>query len=209
MTYRDDIETARTRYLHDTEGFELAVKHDHGLYRHLLYKKPGSSMYWLEVLTSPGLLTINGDMGTFTFSRLTDMFEFFGTKEINPQYWAEKLRPHPHEVKYQDYSQKVFTEWLGQDFEDRRIEYDLDGQAVISAALTAALADDFDNDITTAAGAVRLLNETKIRTVDPPWEYHDTWEYEWNAYSIFYLWNLHAIVDIIGKYRARKAVNPE
>jgi hypothetical protein len=112
--------TIAERFAGDTAGHQMIVKHDDGLYRHLRFMhhhlcndavmRPGPSHYWFDLVTWPGTLTINGDCGTFVFSRVTDMFEFFRSKYgINPQYWAEKLQaPDPRGAK--KYSEDVFRQ---------------------------------------------------------------------------------------------------
>lgn len=93
---REQELAAKTRFDADTTKHQMTVLHDDGLYRHLLFKEPGSSFYWFEVITYPGALTLGGDMGTWTFRRTEDMFEFFrdgrGLTRINPGYWGEKLQ---------------------------------------------------------------------------------------------------------------------
>jgi len=50
-----------------------------------------------DLLTWPGYLCYTGDMGTYVFRRLHDMFQFFrrgesiGERCIDIRYWAEKL----------------------------------------------------------------------------------------------------------------------
>ena len=77
---------------------EMTVLHDDGLYRHLRFTamhlcndaewRTTNGFYWFDLATWPGTLTINGDCGTYTFSRTTDMFEFFrsryGISTVNP-----------------------------------------------------------------------------------------------------------------------------
>lgn len=96
-----DAVKAGERFAETTAEHKLTVLHDEGLYRHLLFKKPGSSFYWFEVVTWPGTLTITGDMGTFTFRRDDDMIAFFRSNpdrklgnqyRINSHYWAEKVQ---------------------------------------------------------------------------------------------------------------------
>lgn len=96
---------AYERFQRDVEHHTMTVARDDALYRHLVFrgdrnksKTASSWVYWFEVVTWPGMLTINGDMGTWTFHRVDDMFEFFRsnpdrpTHRINPGYWGEKLR---------------------------------------------------------------------------------------------------------------------
>jgi len=89
------------RFKNDTAKHEMTVLHDDGLYRHLRFtpvvtdektgKRSRSSSYWFDLITWPGCLAVNGDCGSFMFSRIEDMFEFFRGSRINPQYWAGKV----------------------------------------------------------------------------------------------------------------------
>jgi|SRR5665213_1794470 len=81
------------QFLADVANHELTIKQDNGLYRHLYFRQLGNSNMWFEIVTWPGALTINGDMGSWSFSRVDDMFRFFRSKElrINSSYWAEKI----------------------------------------------------------------------------------------------------------------------
>ena len=66
---------------------------DGHIYRHLKCSRPDTYSYSFNVVTVPGMLAYFGDMGSFSFQRLTDMFEFFRGKEgpsIDFSYWAEK-----------------------------------------------------------------------------------------------------------------------
>lgn len=86
-------------FLKDVAGHNMTVKMDNGIYRHLLFKAAKDSWnQWFEIITWPGVLTVHGDMGCWTFSRVSDMFTFFREEklEINPDYWAEKLQHGTH-----------------------------------------------------------------------------------------------------------------
>lgn len=82
------------RFTKDVELHQLTVLKDDGLYRHLKVAKPNSNAMHYNITTWPGYLCISGDMGCFTFYRLTDMFEFFRSTpgSINPTYWEEKVQ---------------------------------------------------------------------------------------------------------------------
>ena len=80
------------RFAEDTAEHQMTVLQDDGLYRHLRFQGPRTRTYWFELVTWPGCLTINGDMGTFTFARNDDMFTFFRTVSgINAEYWSQKV----------------------------------------------------------------------------------------------------------------------
>lgn len=89
------------RFAADTATHSMKVLRDDGLYKHLRFtgtrpnKDTGeperSPFYWFDLVTWPGTLAINGDCGSYLFSRDTDMLAFFRGHNINPQYWAEKV----------------------------------------------------------------------------------------------------------------------
>lgn len=117
------------RFAAETAQHQMTVLRDDGLYRHVRFmhvapnpetgKPERSSFYWFDLLTWPGCLTINGDCGTYTFSRIEDMFEFFRGSRINPMYWAEKVRG---EMRLKRYSTERFrqlvTEYTGEGDEE-------------------------------------------------------------------------------------------
>jgi hypothetical protein len=89
------LKDAGERFKRDTEHHEMTVLHDDGLYRHLRFSRPDRSGYWFSLTTWPQKLTVNGDVGTYVFSRTEDMLEFFrgSTCSGGPNfgYWDEKV----------------------------------------------------------------------------------------------------------------------
>lgn len=81
------------RFRQDTSKHEMTVMLDEGLHRHLRFKQPGTNTYCFHLVTWPGFLSIGGDVATYMFSRLPDMFRFFRDPKggINPDYWAGKI----------------------------------------------------------------------------------------------------------------------
>lgn len=95
--------TTKERFLKDTAEHHMQVFQNEGLYRHLRFRKPGTMAMHFDLITWPGYLCYTGDMGTYVFSRLSDMFKFFRLDEsysnkkgvldpIDHRYWAEKLQ---------------------------------------------------------------------------------------------------------------------
>ena len=89
-------EPTEEQFLNDTATHELQVLRDDGVNRHLRFRRPGTICMGFDILTWPGYLCYTGDMGTYVFRRLEDMFEFFrGSRngELRPNfgYWAEKV----------------------------------------------------------------------------------------------------------------------
>ena len=75
----------------DVSGHRMTVLLDQGVHRHLMFKNPGSGYYHFHIVTYPGTLVFTGDMGSYTFERLNDMFDFFTGSEPNLGYWSEKV----------------------------------------------------------------------------------------------------------------------
>lgn len=91
-----------SEFLKDVEHHVIKVLHEDGLHRHIRFRKPGTMCMHFDLVTWPGYLCYTGDMGTYVFTRLVDMFEFFRTDRqyaerqgrrlaVNLSYWSEKL----------------------------------------------------------------------------------------------------------------------
>lgn len=82
------------RFLRDVRDHRMTIELDQGVHRSIKFGRPGSNTYYFRLNTWPGHLAISGDMGSYVFSRVQDMFDFFRDREmtgrINPQYWHEK-----------------------------------------------------------------------------------------------------------------------
>ncbi|WPO20668.1 hypothetical protein SH579_06995 [Raoultella ornithinolytica] len=211
-----------TRFLLDTAFHRLEIIRDDGLYRHLRMQQPGTSCYYYDVITWPGYLTVTGDMGTWTFSRIADMFSFFGgwTGEINTGYWSEKLEAgagrSAHDLLAQEYNHDAFCaslmEWFSEyvtddeeeepdaDWDDDNDEPDSD-KARIREIVRDLCRDDFRNDV---------LAHNAVYEADWP-ECVDTWELcadlTYKTYSTHFRWILFAITWAISKYHNAKLVD--
>lgn len=105
--------TVQKRFMADTAKHVMTVLHNDGLYRHLRFRQPDTSVYWFDVITWPGNLVIRGDMGTYAFARLDDMFEFFRSGAgINPGYWGEKVTAGETKRYDEDYAHQAAQEYL-------------------------------------------------------------------------------------------------
>lgn len=85
-------ECTMERFLDDVAKHEMTVLADQGNVRHLSFRAPGTVIQHFNLTTWPNHLCVSGDMGTYVFSRLEDMFDFFRENKINPGYWHEKLK---------------------------------------------------------------------------------------------------------------------
>jgi len=90
------MEDVKARFLRDVADHEVKILKDDGVYRHIKFSRQNSMTYCFDLITWPGHLAITGDMGDYIFSRIEDMFDFFGTRDgelnINIGYWCQKLR---------------------------------------------------------------------------------------------------------------------
>ena len=66
-------------FLRDISMHQMSVLRDDGVNRHIRFKTPGTNSMYFDIITWPGFLCYTGDMGTYVFRRLEDMFQFFRT----------------------------------------------------------------------------------------------------------------------------------
>jgi hypothetical protein len=213
------------RFERDIADHVMTIVRDDGVDRHIKFRdKDGGSPYWFEILTWPGALCIRGDCGTYVFSRLTDMFEFFRPKYervkegelfVNPSYWLEKMIAsdsngrHPSAVEELDekaFKARVHEEidqYLGIDTG----ECDYPGELVceIKRDLRSQVFDEVHSS-TSPNEAHRLIYDFSYE--DPKgkmhWPFAET-ESVPRRYSFHTMWNLYAISWAIRQYDAAKA----
>jgi len=89
-------EDMEKRFLEGIKNHKMKIIKDDGLYKHLRFKAPDTYCMYFDIITYPGGLLYTGDAGTFVFSRIEDMIDFFRNDKkellINPCYWAEKVK---------------------------------------------------------------------------------------------------------------------
>ena len=197
------------KFARDTTEHTLTVLHDDGLYRHLRCAKPGTSIWFFEVVTWPGALVVRGDFGPArVFRRLDDMFAFFRSDagRINPTYWSEKLDggSRASAVEHsEDVARSRITECLDE-YEADTYPHLLDRykQRVIPTKPTPPtrvreLVAEYDEggDFAYPDRARDLLRELEQLGVTA-----DTWEWDLRDWDWTFLWACHAIVWAIGQY---------
>lgn len=146
------------QFVEDVSAHQLTIMRDAGVYRHLLCRNPKfDKMYAFEIITSPNLLLFHGDCGTFVFSRLHDMFQFFRSDCVRSDlplgYWSEKIEAAPAGIDVMMYSQRlaedgvqaVFDAWAqSQSLQGSELEHaqqELDDQILIHCDSLDALFD--------------------------------------------------------------------
>jgi hypothetical protein len=190
----DVIERAARMFAVNTAGHELKILHDEGLYRHIYMGKPGTDLYRYELITWPGHLSVGGGMDHYIFSRVEDMFTFFRGHEINPQYWAEKVKDGPKRTS--SYSEDRFKARVMDELKHMPMPNLTDEQREARAELLERIAD---GDAYHAEGARDLLNDAERAGL-----FSDTWEWNLQDWDYHFAYCLHAIVAGIKAYDAAK-----
>lgn len=194
------VAESAARFPADTPNHHMTVLHDDGLYRHLRFRDPESILYWFDLVTWPGALAINGDCGSFMFTRDMDMFSFFrrngNERGINPGYWAEKEKTG---AKTQNYSEAKLRQNVVEHFIDA--VRDADAPRGLGKAIREDIFDNWEYDLEredSAREAVANFSYREFRFVD-------SWEWDLTDWDWHYLWCCQAIVWGIGQYEATKA----
>lgn len=176
---------------------EMTTLHEDGLYRHLRFMANNRREFWFDIITWPGSLVIKGDMGSYMFSRTTDMFEFFGTGDINPGYWAEKTPSYGHDALTKKWSPELFEKTVREVAQDYIDCYDVSDINVFWAAVEGDVLW-YTHDEYEAREAVRDFK------FDGETIFEDSWEWDVTDYTYQYLWCCFAIVHAIKTYNKEK-----
>jgi hypothetical protein len=212
MSHYDHI-CSRERFAKDTANHQIQILRDDGVYRHILCKEKGTSVYHFNIVTWPGYLAITGDMGANLFSRTEDMFKFFRADRdhgyINPGYWAEKLQCDGERDGVREFDSDKFTRvineyrvgWMrsmkgeGIDKQDRRELWEaIDNQVLCYADekhRAELAAYDFSHKLVSV----------------PHYVYHftDLFEHSFSRFTHGYIWRCRAIAWAIEQYDLAKA----
>lgn len=200
-TTKPTAERAAERFLTDTADHVMEIALDQGLYRHLRFRKPGTGFNWFEIITTPGQLTIHGDMGTYVFSRTEDMFTFFENSRgsINPHYWTQKAQAQDIHSPVQEFSRDVFVEHVLEEFWNRR--ENLEDATAVWREIREELLDEYG-----PSGHEVMAITAAMEFNSGGFEFYDVAEWRLKDYNFHYLYALHAIVDGIRRYRAHQAL---
>jgi hypothetical protein len=196
-------------FLRSVSGHVMTILEEDGVHRRIRFSKPGSTDMHFFLVTWPGYLCYCGDMGTFVFQRLDDMFAFFrsgrqaGKLAINTGYWGEKCVAVDDVDGIREYSadsfRDVVKEWLAEQLE----EFDDDGY---KGALTEAV----DGDLLAYADdgeavARRAADDFEFIWNDKRFAFTDFWETTLTVKTNRFLWCCYAIAWGIQKYDEWKA----
>lgn len=177
------------RFLKSVEKHEMRIIQDAGIYRHIRYSEPGTFIEHFELITWPGNLCISGDMGTYVFCRVDDMFTFFRSKDmaINPGYWHEKMVSESRFVGAERFSRDVFEDIVRREFRTACHEnyIPLDARKdVWLDLLSSVLCAETEQDAHQYASSFESNG----------FSFSDFWEHDLKEYTYQFIWCLRAIV---------------
>lgn len=195
-------------FLNDVKNHSLEILQDNGIHRHLKFKKEGTYAYYFELITWTNSLCISGDMGTYVFRRIEDMFSFFRMKDyikesidINPHYWMEKLDSESTIEKAKKYDPVSFRKRVNE-YYDRHVE-----------ELQGKIHKDYRENLWKDIAEYVLYfedNEFEAYTAVQDFDFED-FRFEdffdgggTESYTYHYIWCLYAIVWGIRQYDERQ-----
>lgn len=197
-------------FLKDVSSHELTVNLDQGVFRDITIAKPNTINLHYNITTRPGYLMITGDMGSFVFTRLNDMFKFFRSTDgydINVGYWEEKLEAVDSRNGAKSFSIDAVKECLLDQLSDYLEGLDFD-HSPSDCANTEEAKEAIQSLIGLAeSDAHEFYSELR------DWEPNDNggiemdcwWEWDFKDYTPHYIWCCYAIVHAIKLYDEYKA----
>lgn len=218
-------------FLRDVAGHVMTILRDDGVHRHVRFKESGTSCYHFDLITWPGYLCYTGDMGTFVFRRIEDMFEFFGhdreyhasrgrTLAINLGYWGEKLvavnaNGASSGGKAKEFDLEKFTRvineyrigWMRRGKEQGALDKEQRRELweqVQEEVLDRA--EDGEHYAQAAAYEFSFRKYPWVRSDDQPvWQFDDLFEHDFTEYTHSFVWCCYALAWGIQKYDEAKA----
>lgn len=216
---------AEQQFLKDVAEHQMVVMRDDGVNRHIRFKRPGTSCMYFDLITWPGCLCYTGDMGTYVFQRLEDMFEFFRTDRtyrnepnklcINLGYWTEKLisvdgNRSGGKVKEfdEDKFRRVINEYRVQWIRDAKESDSLDkeGRRELWEAVDDEVLRELDDGGGRAQHAAYDFRHHPSGNRRYGWSFDDLFEHDFTEYTHSIVWCCHAIAWGVGLYDKSKAL---
>ena len=178
------------QFLKDVADHNMTVLRDDGINRHVQFRRPNTSCMGFDLVTWSGYLCYSGDMGTYVFSRIPDMFEFFRRPDdsyrIDMGYWSEKClaadRDGIAEYSADKFRERI-TEWLN----------DRDASTAVREAVREEVLPRADDGEYEARRAARDFSEEGF-------EFTDFWECNLHEFTYRFVWCCYALAWGIRKY---------
>jgi hypothetical protein len=194
-------------FTRDIAEHKMTIIRDNGVDRHIRFSRPDSGIFRFDLVTWPGHLCYTGDMGTYVFSRVRDMFQFFRGDRDRPyqisfSYWAEKVlgadRDGVKEFRPENFERAVKGDlryWIQNNRhstspEERRELWD----AVIDEVIGA----EDDCKLRAAHDFTHRVNKKLTFT------FNDFFEHDTDRFTYRFLWCCHALEWAIRTYDEAK-----
>ena len=206
--------TTEKQFLEDVANHKMAVIKDDGVHRHIRFSRVDTMCMHFDLITWPGYLCYTGDMGTYVFTRLRDMFEFFRADReyalrrkkllgINPQYWGEKLEAVDKHDGFKKFSEekfdaairRYFVEWI----RDHRDETSKEERRELWEAIESEVlcADEDSGGYRKQCAAHDFGHQVNQRVY---FRFQDFWETNVEEYSGRFMWCCYALAWGIQQY---------
>jgi len=213
------------RFLSDVGCHVMDVIRDDGLYRHIRFHVPGTMGMHFDLITWPGYLCYTGDMGTYVFCRLHDMFQFFRTDckyaqecgrrlGINLGYWSEKLEAVDGRQRSggaKEFSaakfRRVIEEWRVRWIREARGRLTKEQRRSLWEAVRDDVIDHIEDGEHGAYAAARDFSWSVSGdrwSGGHVWEFEDLWDHDFTEYTHRFQWCCYALAWGIETYDAAK-----
>jgi len=151
-----------------------------------------------DLLTWPGYLCYTGDMGSFLFTRLDDMFQCFRGTRQNLDYWQQKVVAADRDGT-EEYSPDLFRNRIKERFDEFVDDMEITERDALWQKVENLVRYHSHHGVAIAYDAASKF-EYKKHLVFP-----DFWEVDCNEYTPRFKWCCHAIQWGIARYdHARK-----
>jgi len=197
-------EEVKEQFLKDVSDHKLQIYLSHGVYRHLRLADPKTNCYSFHLITGPGFLLYRGDMGTFEFERVHDMFQFFESDDcekltINPRYWSKKIQATDVDSGHREFDREYFDAVI----KEESANYLADSKEVPEEIYTDFMEEVKDDilDNLYDMHSVQIIQAAMDFTYEGEKPFADIWEYNFHKPTYHYLWACYAIVWGIQQYR--------
>lgn len=193
------------RFLGDTSKHKMTILSDDGVSRHIRFKEEGDGAYYFDLITWAGHLCVTGDCGTYVFSRLPDMFNFFRAPVkhsldsaelyIDDGYWAGKLLSVDKHGGCEEFDKKAFDELVLSYFNDWKES----NKPSIKQANEMWL--EIENRVLNEESeSEHFAYQSMLEFEHEGFQFEDWYEYPVTRYTFRFIWNLYAIAWGIKKY---------
>lgn len=198
-------------FLKDVQNHVLEVIRDDGLNRHIRFRRPGTMCMHFDLITWQGYLCYTGDMGTYVFRRLDDMFEFFRRSskdklfQIDQRYWAEKLQAVDSSCG-KGITTEFDLERFKQVINGFRLHWVRDYRETLNKDQRRQLWEAVDDEVLQGYGdeqsCLQRANEFswQVAPRHPVYRFEDLWEYRMTEYTPHFTWCCYALAWGINKY---------